>query len=233
MTSGCGYSKSDFISVALLGKKPRKDDVFMIVSKIADMVIAGDPVAIDKWDALAMYSYFMPTSATGKRLKDPEQWVSSITDKPSRSDTCLAFNHVTYSDGKKLYGTNGYTMFVADTDRPQGIYAPYSLERIKNGPVYPDINRIIGDKEFEYCGDLRIEDLKLREWDDPKTGKTNLVVYSPKGMTGEFYPFKVVKQAYNGAESMRWSFIDEIYSLAKLEAPGRTVYMMPIANDVG
>ena len=135
-------------------KPASKKDAFAMIKSAFE--IAGDNGASLPTEQLeALYKYFMP--ALPKAVKKDWQWISRAVGKRDFRPTM----NWLYSDGSRLMATDSHRLHIIPSTMTKGYYHPKTLDSIDLDAVYPDIDRVIGNRgDFEPLHHFPMTELK-------------------------------------------------------------------------
>ena len=138
-------------------KPASKKDAFAMIKSAFE--IADDNGASLPTEQLeALYKYFMP--ALPKAVKKDWQWISRAVGK---RDIRTSINWL-YSDGSRLMATDGHRLHIIPSTMTKGYYHPKTLDSIDLDALYPDIDRVIGNRgDFEPLHHFPMDETKAHE----------------------------------------------------------------------
>ena len=157
MTKGeniMNVNKQEIINIAAKTDRITKSQCFEALQKLMN----ADDEYMQELYLARLYAYFMPKPP--KKAKSRHEWVAKACAKKDDIRPYSYLHHL-YSDGNRLFATNGHILFVADNYTLEPGYYNIQLEKITNiEQKYPNIDRVI-PTEFTYEKTINIDDLEV------------------------------------------------------------------------
>jgi hypothetical protein len=145
---------------AVTTKKASKADALAAVRRIMEMLDQDcrAPLSdISESDLVALYQQFMP--AVSKRPKDAFGWCAlAVSHKGHHRVECMQY---VYSDGSRLYATDGHRLHSGPTALAAGYYDPKTRVRLDFDAQYPDVCRVIDSAMKSASHPVSIDDARI------------------------------------------------------------------------
>lgn len=212
--------KREVITLASTIKKPTKAHALQIIQDV--MNASGDDFGkLDYAELASLYAFF---GDRPRKAKTDDQWVSiAVAKKDVRYYITCA-----YSDGKRLFGTDGHRLHWIPTDKPDGFYDAVSLEPVNVSYKYPDVDRLIPDRSRLRTVTCRASGLEVVDsgWTDKRKGKTRLAYKMPSG--GHLLK-TYLDEALSGASEFECNYAGPMDSiLIQFKDSDRQAVIMPV-----